>query len=99
MNFFYLLPYLLVPVFVGFVFYRFIKKWRWLSFLVTFGLLFYYPVLVNQINALIHPPVEPQCGTGEGVVLIISLIVLLPIALMVQLVINLFFKSKVKLNG
>jgi len=92
-------PYVLVPLILALIWRRFNFKDRWLTYLITEILIFFYPFFLFWIDDLINPPLPgPGCGTIQGGYLIGNTIFMVPLSLGIQFVFNYLILKRMKEN-
>jgi len=89
-----LCPYLLIPLFTA-LFIRQFNKPKGITYLITIFLLLLFPYLVVQKDNFNYPPAPgPRHDTGQQFFLIAGYLVMLPLGVLIQFVMNLFVFAK-----
>ena len=90
-------PYILVPLIVTLLFRQLKSSWKSLTFVLTAFVIFFYPFGLFWLDDYLNPPPPgPRCGNPQMGFLIGNVIILLPIALLLQFVFNKFLLTSRK---
>lgn len=88
-------PYILVPLLMTLLFRRFSPSWKGLTYLITAIIIFSYPFGLFWLDDYLNPPPPgPRCGNPQMSFLFGNIIILLPIALLLQFVFNKILLTK-----
>lgn len=91
-------PYLLIPLLSALLIKK-VDQSKGATYLITVLLLLLLPYLVVQMDNYNYPPAPgPRCDTGQQFFLIVGYLIMLPLGMLIQFVINLFVFAKYKSN-
>jgi hypothetical protein len=82
-------PYIIVPLLITLLFKRYSLSWKWLTYLITAAIIFFYPFGLFWLDDYMNPPPPGlRCGTPQVGFLLGNIIIFLPITLILQFVFN-----------
>ena len=88
-------PYILLPLLMTHLCKRYRWSWVGLTYLIVIVALFFYPFGLFWLEDYLYPPPPgPRCLTPQTGFIFGNLFIFLPIALLVQLVVNMVFLKK-----